>query len=109
MSGFTQDEQLINRAGQELHVMLETSPYSPLECLRRIFVPVIEQVRADVKAAGIAVPSEEDAPVTVMRDALGQILDTVTTSLKPDVIPTEEAWQRQKLGTVEAIARKALV
>jgi hypothetical protein len=57
---WTPDEQLINRAGAELQLMLETSPYRPDECLRRVMLPVIEKVRAGVKAAGLEVPKLPD-------------------------------------------------
>lgn len=50
------DELLILKAGQELELMINTSGYSPIECLRRVFLPVLEQVRTDVKAACPAIP-----------------------------------------------------
>lgn len=56
MIDYTPDEKLINGAAQQLQLMLETSPYSPAECLRRVFAPILEQIRADVKAAGLSVP-----------------------------------------------------
>jgi hypothetical protein len=52
----TPDEQAILRAGQELDLMINTSGLSPIECLRRVFVPVLEQVRAGVKTACPSIP-----------------------------------------------------
>lgn len=98
---YTIDEQIINKAGQELQLMLETSAFSPAECLRRVFAPVLEQVRTDVKAAGIQIASAEDSPIQ-------KILALAQTSLKPDVYPNEESWLRSKLRDIEHAASKAL-
>jgi hypothetical protein len=101
MSDYTADERIINGAAQQLQLMLETSPYSPAECLRRVFAPLLERVRADVKAAGVEIPSADNSP-------LQQILALAQTSLKPDVYPDEESWLRSKLRDIERIASKAV-
>lgn len=96
---WTPDEQLINGAAQELQLMLETSPYAPGECLRRVFVPVLDKVRQGVKAACPEVPRVEDT-ASVLQD-VEAIRDIARTSLKPDVYPTEEAWMRSRLRDIE--------
>lgn len=104
---WTPDEQIINRAGAELQLMLETSPHRPDECLRRVFLPVIERVREGVKAACPEIPSAEVADA--LREEAEAIRDVARTSLKPDVYPTEESWMRSRLSDIERRASLLVV
>lgn len=109
----TPDELAILRAGQELDLMIRTSGYSPIECLRRVFLPVLEQVRADVKAACPSIPptpegsfhaarGESSLEMTISGDGSAEVEvytreDKATTYLEADDLEKLRVWLKCNL------------